>query len=46
LNTLVTAKRMFRRHLRAVIVRYTGDSSAAEDELAQLKRALGKNTRR
>ena len=46
LNTLVTAKRMFRRHLRAVIVQYTGDASVADDELAHLKHVLGKHPKR
>jgi DNA-directed RNA polymerase specialized sigma24 family protein len=36
LNVLVTAKRMFRRHLRAVIANYTQDDSQVEEELARL----------
>jgi DNA-directed RNA polymerase specialized sigma24 family protein len=37
LNTLVTAKRMFRRHLRAVIAHYTHNESGVDEELARLK---------
>ena len=37
LNTLVTAKRMFRRHLRAVIAQYTRNETEVDEELARLK---------
>jgi hypothetical protein len=39
-NVLVTAKRMFKRHLRAVIAEYALDDKALEEELAFLKRML------
>ena len=40
LNALVTAKRMFRRHLRAVIAQYAQNDKEVEEELARLKWVL------
>ena len=40
LNALVTAKRMFRRHLRAVIAQYAHDDKEIEEEFARLKWVL------
>jgi len=37
-NLLATAKRMFRRHLRAVIAEYAATDAEIEDELVQLRR--------
>jgi hypothetical protein len=37
LNTLVTAKRMFRRHLRAVIAHYTHNETKVDEELERLR---------
>jgi DNA-directed RNA polymerase specialized sigma24 family protein len=42
LNVLVTAKRMFRRHLRNVVVRYVGEGPAVDAELEQLRWILEK----
>ncbi len=42
LNTLVTAKRIFRRHLTAVIALYTGDGSVVDEELAHLQRVMSR----
>jgi hypothetical protein len=39
-NVLVTAKRMFKRHLRAVIAEYAKDDRRLEDELSYLRRVL------
>ena len=39
-NTLNTAKRMFKRHLRAVIAEYTRDDREVEEELRELKERL------
>ncbi len=39
-HTLNTAKRMFKRHLRAVIAEYTRDDHEVEEELRELKERL------
>ena len=39
-NVLVTAKRMFKRHLRGVVAEYVKGDRALEDELGHLKRVL------
>lgn len=39
-NVLMTAKRMFARHLRAVVGEYADDEGQVEEELADLHRAL------
>jgi RNA polymerase sigma-70 factor (ECF subfamily) len=41
-NTLNTAKRMFRRHLRAVVAEYARDHVELEEELGYLKRILAR----
>jgi RNA polymerase sigma-70 factor (ECF subfamily) len=39
-NTLNTAKRMFKRHLRAVVAEYTRDDKEVEEELRELQERL------
>lgn len=44
LNILVTAKRMFRRHLRVVIAEYMQNEAEVDDELPRLKCILERQT--
>jgi hypothetical protein len=39
-NLLITAKRMFNRHLRAVVMETVADPAQAEDEIEELKKCL------
>lgn len=43
-NTLITAKRMFQRSLRAVIAEYEPDQSAIDRELMELRQILSRPT--
>ena len=41
-NTLATAKRVFRRHLRTVLAEYCENDREAEEELQELKLRLAR----
>ena len=41
-NTLATAKRMFERMLRAVVIEYAGDDDSVEGELCDLRKILSR----